>query len=206
MRAYVIKESHIKKLKKEYDISEDKEKKGIIASIISIYESLLSQIVFIKVYEGNDIDLKIKFKNNHYRYVKIVSSSRDKFDIIDLDLVERKISRTDLFTMIYDDLNSDKKLSPATRNEILKYIDFKRNRKRLLWLFYNDKSGKLYPMNENAVKDLIVNDIESLFLKKGVYRSYSGSIPVEKIDGYWQSYIYKRKRSELQIWKDIVTG
>ena len=81
---------------------------------------------------------------------------------------------TTLYDMIQTDIEKDGYLSGHTRNEVSKYIDFKRNRKRLLWLFYSAENQKLYPMNENAVKDLLVNDIESLFKKRGLYKIYNG--------------------------------
>ena len=50
--------------------------------------------------------------------------------------------------MIRNDVESGNELKRETRNEILKYIDFNRNRKKLLYILNDSENANYYIMKE----------------------------------------------------------
>ncbi len=203
MKAKVIKKSNLKKIKKDFDNFPDN-KKIIFSAVIKLFEIFDDKIILIKIYEGNDIDLKIKLNSNEYKYVKILHSVDDKFGIMNLNMHERKIGKNNLYNMINNDINYENKLSKETRNEILRYIDFNRNRKKLLYILIDNNN--YYIMKEQTIKGIILKDVEYMYKKDSSYKIYNGNIPVNFINDYWNSYLKAKKKSELDVWKLVMKG
>ncbi len=202
MKVDIIKKSNLKKIKKDLNNLPDN-KKNLFSAVIKLFEIFDDKIILIKVYEGNDIDLKIRMENNEYKYVKILHSINDKFGIMNLDMHDRKIGKDNLYNMINNDINYENKLSKETKNEILKYIDFNRNRKKLLYILI-DNDNNYYIMKEQTIKDIILKDVEYMYKKDSTYKIYNGNIPVNFINDYWKSYLKAKKKSEIDVWKFVM--
>ncbi len=204
MKAEVFKAGNIKKLKKNFDGIDDYEK-PVYAMVINLFSAFPEKISVIKVYRGSDIDLKIKMGNKNYRYIKILSSSGGMFEIMKLPLEERKIGKVNLYDMIHRDMDEGNQLSRETRNEILKYIDFNRNRKKLLYILNDRENNSYYIMKETTIKDIVLHDIEYMYARDSSYRVYNGTVPVKFIKDYWTGYLKRRKKTEKDIWKSLIT-
>jgi hypothetical protein len=203
MKAEVFKPGNIKKLEKAFnDISEFD--KPVYYTVINLFNNF-REISAIKVYRGSDIDLKIRLGNNNYRYIKIVKSESGMFEIMSLPLDERKIGKDNLYDMIKRDFDAGNELSRATRNEILKYIDFNRNRKKLLYILIDSENKNYFIMKETTIKDIVIHDIEYMYSRGNSYKIYNGKIPVRFILDYWESYLKKRKKTEKDVWKSLIT-
>ncbi len=204
MKAEIFKAGNIKKLKKNFDGIDDYEK-PVYAMVINLFSAFPEKISVIKVYRGSDIDLKIKMGNKNYRYIKILSSSGGMFEIMKLPLEERKIGKVNLYDMIHRDMDEGNQLSRETRNEILKYIDFNRNRKKLLYILNDRENNSYYIMKETTIKDIVLHDIEYMYARDSSYRVYNGTVPVKFIKDYWTGYLKRRKKTEKDIWKSLIT-
>ncbi|AGO60745.1 hypothetical protein ACLIKE_09935 [Ferroplasma acidiphilum] len=204
MKAEVFKPGNIKKLKKDFDNINECDK-PVYYMVINLFESFPGKISAIKVYRGSDIDLKIRLGNTDYRYIKILKSKSGMFEIMRLPLDERKIGKYSLYDMIRNDVESGNELKRETRNEILKYIDFNRNRKKLLYILNDSENANYYIMKETTIKDIVVRDIEYMYTKNSSYRVYNGTIPVKFIGDYWSSYLKRRKKTEMDVWKSLIT-
>ena len=205
MRAEVFKAGNIKKLKKNYDGIDDCNK-PVYAMVINLFDAFPDRISVIKVYRDSDIDLKIRMGNKDYRYIKILSSSEGMFEIMKLTLDERKIGKASLYDMIHRDMDVGTQLSRETRNEILKYIDFNRSRKKLLYILNDRENNGYYIMKETTIKEIILRDIEYMYARDSSYRVYNGTVPVKFIKDYWVGYLKRRKKTEKDVWKSLITG
>jgi hypothetical protein len=205
MKAEIFKAGNIKKLKKSFNGIDDYEK-PLYAMVINLFEAFPERISVIKVYRGSDIDLKIRMGNKDYRYVKILNSSEGMFKIMELSLDERKIGKTSLYDLIHRDMDEGNQLSRETRNEILKYIDFNRNRKKLLYILNDRENNSHYIMKETTIKDIVLHDIEYMYARDSSYRVYNGTVPVKFINDYWTGYLKRRKKTEKDVWKSLITG
>ncbi len=203
MKAEVIKKSNLKKIKKEFDNFPDN-KSILFSAVIKLFEIFDDKIILIKVYEDSDIDLKIKLSNNEYKYVRILHAVDDKFGIMNLNMHERKIGKDNLYNMINNDINYENRLSKETKNEILKYIDFNRNRKKLLYILI--AGNNYYIMKEQTIKEIILKDVEYMYKKDSSYRVYNGNIPVNFINNYWTSHLHAKKKSEIDVWRYVMMG
>ncbi len=203
MKSEVIKKSNLKKIKKEFDNFPDN-KKILFSAVIKLFEIFDDRIILIKIYEDSDIDLKIKLSNNEYKYVRILHAVNDKFGIMSLNMHERKIGEDNLYNMINNDINYENKLSKETKNEILRYIDFNRNRKKLLYILID--GNNYYIMKEQTIKALILKDVEYMYKKDSSYTVYNGNIPVNFISNYWTSYLHAKKTSEIDVWRYVMKG
>ncbi|MCL4312247.1 MAG: hypothetical protein M1462_07490 [Candidatus Thermoplasmatota archaeon] len=204
MRAEVFKPGNIKKLKKDFDDINECDK-PVYYVVINIFDAFPGRISAIKVYKDSDIDLKIRLGNKDYRYIKILKSKSGMFEIMRLPLDERKIGKNSLYDMIRRDVKSGDQLTRETRNEILKYIDFNRNRKKLLYILSDSENKNYYIMKETTIKDIVVHDIEYMYSKDSSYRIYNGTIPAKFIGDYWTSYLKRRKKTEMDVWKSLIT-
>jgi hypothetical protein len=205
MKAEVFKPGNIKKLKKDFNGIDDYEK-PVYAMVISLFDAFPDRMSAIKVYRDSDIDLKIRMGNKDYRYIKILSSSDGMFEIMKLPLEERKIGKASLYEMIQRDMYAGNQLSRETRNEILKYIDFNRNRKKLLYILNDRENDSYYIMKETTIKDIVLHDIEYMYAKDSSYKVYNGTVPVKFVKDYWTGYLKRRKKTEKDVWKSLITG
>ncbi len=205
MKAEVFKAGNIKKLKKNFNDINDSEK-PVYAMVINLFDAFPERISVIKVYRDSDIDLKIRMGNKDYRYIKILTSSDGMFEIMKLPLEERKIGKTSLYDLIHRDMHEGNQLSRETRNEILKYIDFNRNRKKLLYILNDRENNSHYIMKETTIKDIVLHDIEYMYSRDSSYRIYNGTVPVKFINDYWTGYLKRRKKTEKDVWKSLITG
>ena len=205
MKAEVFKAGNIKKLKKNFNDINDSEK-PVYAMVINLFDAFPERISVIKVYRDSDIDLKIRMGNKDYRYIKILTSSDGMFEIMKLPLDERKIGKSSLYDMIHRDMQEGNQLSRETRNEILKYIDFNRNRKKLLYILNDRENNSHYIMKETTIKDIVLHDIEYMYSRDSSYRIYNGTVPVKFINDYWTGYLKRRKKTEKDVWKSLITG
>ncbi|MCL4453269.1 hypothetical protein [Ferroplasma sp.] len=205
MKAEVFKAGNIKKLKKNFNDINDSEK-PVYAMVINLFDAFPERISVIKVYRDSDIDLKIRMGNKDYKYIKILTSSDGMFEIMKLPLEERKIGKTSLYDLIHRDMDEGNQLSRGTRNEILKYIDFNRNRKKLLYILNDKENNSHYIMKESTIKDIVLHDIEYMYARDSSYRVYNGTVPVKFINDYWTGYLKRRKKTEKDVWKSLITG
>ena len=205
MKAEVFKAGNIKKLKKNFNDIDDSEK-SVYAMVINLFDAFPERISVIKVYRDSDIDLKIRMGNKDYKYIKILTSSDGMFEIMKLPLEERKIGKTSLYDLIHRDMDESNQLSRGTRNEILKYIDFNRNRKKLLYILNDRENNSHYIMKESTIKDIVLHDIEYMYARDSSYRVYNGTVPVKYINDYWTGYLKRRKKTEKDVWKSLITG
>ena len=205
MKAEVFKAGNIKKLKKNFNDINDSEK-PVYAMVINLFDAFPERISVIKVYRDSDIDLKIRMGNKDYKYIKILTSSDGMFEIMKLPLDERKIGKSSLYDMIHRDMHEGNQLSRETRNEILKYIDFNRNRKKLLYILNDRENNSHYIMKETTIKDIVLHDIEYMYSRDSSYRIYNGTVPVKFINDYWTGYLKRRKKTEKDVWKSLITG
>ncbi|WMT51703.1 MAG: hypothetical protein RE471_02190 [Ferroplasma sp.] len=205
MKAEVFKAGNIKKLKKNFNDINDSEK-PVYAMVINLFDAFPERISVIKVYRDSDIDLKIRMGNKDYKYIKILTSSDGMFEIMKLPLDERKIGKTSLYDLIHRDMDEGNQLSRGTRNEILKYIDFNRNRKKLLYILNDRENNSHYIMKESTIKDIVLHDIEYMYARDSSYRVYNGTVPVKFINDYWTGYLKRRKKTEKDVWKSLITG
>ena len=205
MKAEVFKAGNIKKLKKNFNDINDSEK-PVYAMVINLFDAFPERISVIKVYRDSDIDLKIRMGNKDYRYIKILTSSDGMFEIMKLPLDERKIGKSSLYDMIHRDMHEGNQLSRETRNEILKYIDFNRNRKKLLYILNDKENNSHYIMKETTIKDIVLHDIEYMYARDSSYRIYNGTVSVKFINDYWTGYLKRRKKTEKDVWKSLITG
>ena len=205
MKAEVFKAGNIKKLKKNFNDINDSEK-PVYAMVINLFDAFPERISVIKVYRDSDIDLKIRMGNKDYKYIKILTSSDGMFEIMKLPLEERKIGKTSLYDLIHRDMDEGNQLSRGTRNEILKYIDFNRNRKKLLYILNDRENNSHYIMKESTIKDIVLHDIEYMYARDSSYRVYNGTVPVKFINDYWTGYLKRRKKTEKDVWKSLITG
>ena len=174
--------------------------------VINLFDAFPERISVIKVYRDSDIDLKIRMGNKDYKYIKILTSSDGMFEIMKLPLEERKIGKTSLYDLIHRDMDESNQLSRGTRNEILKYIDFNRNRKKLLYILNDRENNSHYIMKESTIKDIVLHDIEYMYARDSSYRVYNGTVPVKYINDYWTGYLKRRKKTEKDVWKSLITG
>ena len=205
MKAEVFKAGNIKKLKKNFNDINDSEK-PVYAMVINLFDAFPERISVIKVYRDSDIDLKIRMGNKDYKYIKILTSSDGMFEIMKLPLEERKIGKTSLYDLTHRDMDEGNQLSRGTRNEILKYIDFNRNRKKLLYILNDKENNSHYIMKESTIKDIVLHDIEYMYARDSSYRVYNGTVPVKFINDYWTGYLKRRKKTEKDVWKSLITG
>jgi len=204
MKAEVFKPGNIKKLKKDFEDIKECDK-PVYYMVISLFETFPERISVIKVYKDSDIDLKIRIGNKDYRYIKILKSKSGMFEIMKLPLDERKIGKNSLYDMIKNDVESGNVLKKETRNEILKFIDFNRNRKKLLYILNDSENANYYIMKETTIKDIVIHDIEYMYTKNSSFKTYNGTIPVKFIGDYWRSYLKRRKKTEKDVWKSLIT-
>lgn len=203
MKAEVFKPGNIRKLEKNFKDISDVDK-PVYYTVINLFNNF-PRISAIKLYRDSDIDLKIRLGNKDYRYIKILKSQSGMFDIMRLPLDERKIGKNSLYELVRKDLNSSNELSRETRNEILKYIDFNRNRKKLLYILIDSENKNYYIMKETTIKDIVIHDIEYIYTKDSSYKIYNGKISARFIGNYWDSYLKKRKKTEKDVWKALIT-
>jgi hypothetical protein len=204
MKAEVFKASNIKKLKKNFQDINDCDR-PVYYMVINLFNAFSQRISTIKVYKSSDIDLKIRLGSKDYRYIKILKSKSGMFEIMKLPLNERIIGKSSLYDMIQRDMEVSDQLTRETRNEILKYIDFNRNRKNLLYILNDSENENYYIMKETTIKDIIVHDIEYMYAKDSSCKVYNGTIPAKFIRDYWTSYLKRRKKTEQDVWKSLIT-
>ncbi len=202
MKAEVLKRSNVKKINKDL-YKMDFNKKETFSVALKLF-AMFDDIISIKIYWDDDINFKIKINKNNYRYVKLIFSSENSFNIMDLDMNERRIGETNLFQRINNDILNFNELKQETKNEILRYIDFKRNRKKLIWILVDIEHEKYYFLKEKMIKEILLYDIESLYKKNTEIKVYYGKVSKFTIDNYWNYMVKKKKKSVYEQWKSIL--
>lgn len=195
MRAILINKSNVKKISKFFN--GDREKMNITEKFIEYFGD---NIVFVKYYEDSDIDLKVKTYKNDYKYIKIIISSNNVFNIMLLDLKSRRIGRSNLYSII----RSSADLSRETRSEISRFLDVIIGRKNLIWLLYDSNTGYTFPVNNYIIKDIIMDQIYSLNRSSTLQPEHNIEVPVSYITSYWKNYLKRNNKRSIDVWHQMI--
>ncbi|PYB67810.1 hypothetical protein DMB44_07945 [Thermoplasma sp. Kam2015] len=198
MKPIIVKKGDIRRLLKESGEIDGNDGRISVAARI-LYE-FGDRIVFVKAYENEDIDLKIKNRKNDYRYVKVIGSQNGEFHIIDLPIGERKIGTDTLYNKII----SSETFGSGIRNEILNMISFEMKRRNSIWILVDKENHAYYPFTTHSITEIILHDVEYRFERGMIERTIEIKVPVQFIDNYWQRYLKSKNRTPGEVWASMI--
>ncbi|MCY0851354.1 MAG: hypothetical protein OWQ34_01270 [Thermoplasma acidophilum] len=198
MKPIIVKKGDIRRLLKESGEIDGND--GRISVAAHILYQFGDRIVFVKAYENEDIDLKIKNSKNDYRYIKVIASQNGEFHIMDLPIGDRRIGSETLYGLIM----ASETFGTRLRNEMLNMISFEMKRRNSIWILVDKDNHAYYPFTTHSITEIILHDVEYRFERGLIGRNLEIRVPVQFIYNYWQRYLKAKNRTPGEVWASMI--
>ncbi|WP_010916535.1 hypothetical protein [Thermoplasma volcanium] len=198
MKATIIKKGDIRKLLKETRTENKADGKASVAA--KILSDFGQEVVFIKSYDGEDIDLKVKNVKDEYRYIKVIRSNKGFFKIASFDIAHRIVGNRTLFDIIME----SEKFNSSIRGEILNMVNFQMKRRAAIWVLFDSEKGTLYPLNTKSVIDIILHDLEYRYERGMIDKHVDIEVPTTFIENFWARYLKSKNKTPHEVWRSMI--